>query len=800
MKKFDIVKEFGNELIALSNPVRYIGGEYSYGPKKPLLEKQLHIGLCFPDLYEIGMSNNAMRLLYNQINSIGEDVLCDRVFSVAHDFEQFLKEKKIKLYTLEHGLFLDQLDILGISIGYELAATNILQVLELGNIPLHVSKRKEKDPIVIAGGPAVTNPLPFSPFFDFIYIGESEAGLQQIVDIVKNGKFNNISRTEIINELKSLPFLWHKDAKRVKRAIDNEFTQRNFLYNHYVVPHFKVAQDNGVVEIMRGCPSGCRFCHAGQFYKPYRQKEYSQIKAEVDQHVHDFGYREVTLSSLSSGDHPQIKETITNLNSEFDPYHISFSLPSLKVSSFSLGILEELSRVRKSGLTFAIETPLEKWQRLINKLVPIEQIIEIIKEAKQRGWRLAKFYFMVGLPTIEFEEEYEAIISFLKQIWDETHIGMNINIGTFIPKAHTPFQWAPQITLEQSNNHLRRIKKGIQDNIKGAKVSFHEPFVSYLEGIFSRGDEKVATLIEQGYKNGARFDAWDEHLNKELWKQTIKEVDENIDLPIINGFSEEDSLPWDSVSLGVAKKFLLSEWLVAKENQLTPRCFESCLKPCGVCGTINKVVEPKEEIVNLPKIVKRDLGLSKPVVFTYQKKERGTFISHINVMRLFEQTFQRSKLDVAFTQGFNPKPKMEFLNPLTTGITGLEEKVLVHIHDVEDLDYQKTIDLLNYNLSSGFQFDSYQILDVEGRYTLSKRLVGSTFRIFDIKDKSYLEALESLVGKKGPSFSVKKEDSSYLVYVNGEQNLIKLIFGKDVNKFEVLSKLSIERLRLDINY
>ncbi len=812
-----IEDRLGDVLLQIQNPARYIGGEYHYG-QKDTSKVDFLTAICFPDLYEIGMSNNAVRILYDILNR-NDHVFCDRVFSVAADFEALLKERSIPLYTLDRHIALKDLDLLCISIGYELAATNILQVIELGGIPLHTEDRGDDVPIIICGGPAATNPLPFSRFIDFVYIGEAEDGLNEVAQTLRKCKAENASRQERLEALKQFDFLWYPGKEMALRAVDTHFaddTADDHLYQYYVVPNFKVAQDNGVVEIMRGCPNSCRFCHAGQYYKPYRQKSYKTISAQVEQNVHGFGYREVTLSSLSSGDHPYIKELIEQLNASYAQQHISFSLPSLKVSSFSLGILEQLSEVRKSGLTFAIETPLLQWQHAVNKEVPVEQVIEIIQEAKRRGWKLAKFYFMVGLPFTERECERQAMVDFLGKIYDATRIQMNINIGTFIPKAHTPFQWCAQLHPELAGEHLRMLKRAISDRVRGCKVSYHEPGISHIEGLISRGDERMCELIERAYRKGCRLDAWDEHLRQDLWHEAIAEMDYDPEQFIFTEHSLDEPLPWDNVSMRVGKEFLKKEYLRAKEALLTTRCTVDCDHRCGVCGKyaqihdldggdriLQSLRDSHETGEKEPSPLAQPVmpqGVERQVLFTYQKKGRALYISHISTMRIFEMAFQRSGLDILFSQGYNPKPRLEFVNPLSVGVSGDQEVLLAELNLPEGADPQEICGKLQESLSEGFIVNDMMLLDLGKKTTLAKHLAGSGFTIEDITDGEIERSLETLLATepKTADYALSKGDRPGLWHVEifGEKNLVKLLFGNEVDKFTLCSHCRITRTRL----
>ena len=793
----DLEKKLGNSFLEIENPARYMGSEYIYG-QKHYKQGLLKCAMCFPDLYEIGMANNAIRILYDLINRIPE-AFCDRVFSVAPDFENLLREKEIPLFTLQEHIPLNELDYLGISIGYELSATNILQILDLGGIAIDVKDRKETDPIVIAGGPAATNPLPFSRFFDFVHIGEAEADIAQIISTIGLYK----TRSERIDALKEIPYLWYPGKKMAKRAVDTTFgtLEESPVLEHFAISSFETAQDHGTVEIMRGCPNGCRFCHAGQYYKPFRQRNLDTVYDLVEQNVSQLGYREVTLSSLSSGDYPGLDKLIKALNESYKSRSISFSLPSLRVSTFGLNIIEQLSEVRKSGLTFAIETPLLENQRSNNKEVPLESVISIIQEARSRGWKLAKFYFMVGLPFVDKETEQQSLVDFLLAIRNATKINMNINIGTFIPKAHTPYQWVRQMTMDESAQHLRSIKKALMDAIPGIKVSYHEPSISFLEGLVSRGGYECCDLIQKAYKLGCRLDAWDEFIRWDLWQQAIAEL--NYDTSP-KSWNLEDELPWDSVSMNVSKAYLKNEYEKASRHELTHICGSECDHRCGVCTKSGaKVVEAENsglEASRHPVHVIPPASEYVQTILTYEKTGRAVYNSHIAVMRQFEMAFQRAGLDVMFTQGFNPKPKMEFLNPISMGVHGDNELLLCEL-PVSQIT-PDTINKLNSALAEGFNVKDMKVLPPNPtgkKISLSSKMKGSVFEISEVTDDEIGKILESQSGTGNGDYMMERVgEGIYRVTVFGDKNIFKLLFPKEMSKFHIAGSCHIVRRQIDM--
>ncbi len=658
-------------LSTVTLPGRYTGGEF--GTHIEWSETDYAMAISFPDLYEIGMSNNAVRVIYNQCNLI-DGVTCERVFSPALDFEELLKKEHIPLPTLEFQRPLYELDLLAFTVGYELSATNILAILECGGIPIHAEKRGEDDPIIIAGGPAMTNPTPLGKFIDAVYIGEAEAHLSEIITELREMKLRKASRKEMIKALQSHPCIWYEGKTEVThRAVYKEFSQAP-VPTYYPVPHIETAQSHGVVEVMRGCPNGCRFCQAGYFYRPLREKDIAAIIQEIDFLVYSCGYQRITLTSLSTGDFSRLQELLAIIHTRYEGEKISFSLPSLKVNSFTLEIMKELSKVKKSGLTFAVETPLELWQKGINKEVSFDHVVSILREAKKLGWNQAKFYFMIGLPPGNVEEEVQEITSYIEALRAAIKINLSINIGTFIPKPHTPYQREPQLGWE-SGNILRDLKANIKK--PGIKISYHDPFVSYLEGVIARGNSATGDLIEEAYQRGARLDAWSEYIQKDIWHELLEK---HTEINITQRIPQESDLPWDAISIGTTDKFFAHEMECSTKGVLTTPCHVPCTKHCGVCSKQTPMVysDNLQQIPKKPGVPKSDL-VPKRVIAQFSKEDRAIFLSHINLMHHFEQAIFRIGAIPMYTQGFTPKPKIEFASPLSLGVTSHVEVVSLYM-------------------------------------------------------------------------------------------------------------------------
>jgi len=670
-RRIDPIADLGGDLLGVEKPSRYLGGEALSIRKNG--DDIFTIALCFPDLYEIGMSNNAIRILYSGLNA-KNGLRAERVFAPAPDFEALLEKKRLPLYTLETGIVLPDVDLLGISIGYELAATSIVTILKSGRLPIRASERGERDPLVIGGGPASTNPHPYAMFFDAVYIGEAEAGFYELCGSLSDLKRSGAKRNDLLDRIAQESAMWMpalngRPAKRATRAIYSGFSESP-TFTGVPLPTVKTVQDHGTVEIMRGCPNGCRFCHAGFYYRPQRVKSYEVITSEVEALVRGGGYHEITLSSLSSGDYPYIGELLDALNAEWGGRRVSFQLPSLKISSFTLPIVRKLAEVRKSGLTFAVETPVDEWQRMINKDVSFEKTVAILEEAKAAGFKQAKFYFMIGLPVPgRGLGEAKAIVDFFGRLGKRIQLQINVNVGTFVPKPHTPFQWAAQLTEEEALEAISYLRSEFR-RFKNLKLSYHSPFISLLEGIISRGDERVGELILAAQEKGARLDAWEEHFDRELWRSVIDGAPWPVIAECCGERDPESSLVWDDINLRVSKATYKRELQRCLDQETTSACTEECTNPCGTCSPGSKVVYNirHTEAPGTPRIPKQPCRAVGRIVLRYSKSGPAAYLQHLSIVDAFDRAFLMADLDIAYSEGFNPMPRFETAQPLPIAV------------------------------------------------------------------------------------------------------------------------------------
>ncbi len=599
-------------LMQVEKPARYIGNEIN-SVMKDKDSIDVRFCMCFPDIYEIGMSHLGIQVLYDMFNS-WEDVWCERVYSPWTDLDLIMRERHIPLFALESQEPVKNMDFLGITLQYEMCYTNILQILDLAQIPLHAGERSETDPIVIGGGPCSYNPEPIAEFFDLFYIGEGETQYRSLLDLYLVNKKAGGSRQDFLKAACVLPGIYAPAFYEEEYQQDGTIRGRKKLYEgapdtilkeivmdvsdtYYpvkpVVPFIQITQDRVVLEIQRGCIRGCRFCQAGQLYRPVRERNVEVLKQYALQMLQNTGYDEISLSSLSSSDYSALNELLDFLIQECRKRHINISLPSLRIDAFSLDVMGKVQDVKKSSLTFAPEAGSQRLRDVINKGLTEEDILGGAALAFEGGWTRVKLYFMLGLPT-ETEEDILGIgelsnkiaAVFFDTVPKEKRTNGRVQIVTstsfFIPKPFTPFQWARMCTKEEFIEKAYQTKKGImaQLNQKSIKYNWHEADVSVLEGIFARGDRKLAAVIERAYRKGCLFDSWSECFHNDIWMSCFEECGIDPDFYTIRTREEDEIFPWDFIDCGVTKEFLLREWKKAMSQTVSPNCRKQC-QGCG---------------------------------------------------------------------------------------------------------------------------------------------------------------------------------------------------------------------------
>lgn len=705
-----------NILPLVRKPGQYIGGELN-SHNKMWQSASLRFCLIFPDLYEIGMSHQGLQILYHILNN-DERFLAHRCYAPDTDMEEQLRLKDIPLFALESRRPLSSFDVLGFTLPYELCYTNILTVLDLAGLPFRSCNRKETHPLIIGGGSCSLNPEPVADFFDAIVLGDGEEVILELGESLLKAKKGGLTRDKTLRQLAGISGIYvpgffeptYRDRQftgiqgkmdkytGVRRRVLPRLTEKLTAVQP-LVPVVKPVHDRLGVEIARGCTRGCRFCQAGMIYRPVRERSVEEIMAGTIQGIENSGFDELALLSLSTGDYSCLPEVLIRLMDRFASDYVSVSMPSMRVGTLTPEIIEQIGRVRKTGFTVAPEAGSDRMRKVINKGITEEDLLATCRDAFSAGWNLIKFYFMIGLPT-ETMQDVDAIVDLAIKARDaarlQTKVRINVSVATFVPKPHTPFQWQQQLSLDEAQHRLTRLKSLLPR--KGFKLKWHDPRVSFMEGVFSRGDRRLSQLIETAWKSGVRLDGWSEHFRLEKWQQAAEQCGIDLDW-YLRGRSMDEPLPWDHLHCGVEREFLEEEYHRALKCTYTPDCRNHGCQKCGLCDfkTIMPVVNkscPGPLAVN----TKADPATQEQVSFRYRihyfRLGDSRFYGHLEMLQLVFRVLRRARLPVLFSSGFNPSPKVSFAQALPVGMESLVEFFDVDLSRPLK-DFQATVDLLN---------------------------------------------------------------------------------------------------------
>jgi radical SAM family uncharacterized protein/radical SAM-linked protein len=745
-----------DSLAPVEKPSRYLGSEIN-AVRKDLHRVKLRMALAFPDLYEIGTSHFGIQILYHLLNR-RPDVAAERVFAPAVDMEAHLRRTGKPLFSLESHTPLSSFDIIGFSLLYELNYTNVLTMLELSGIPWLAAEREARHPLVIAGGPCTCNPEPVAGFFDAMVVGDGEAVVPELVDAWLAWEHAGAAdREELLDrwcriEGVYVPAFFEarydssgfqtleprvKNYTTIRRAVAGDLDALPFP-DRPVLPFGKPVHDRLRIEVARGCTRGCRFCQAGMLYRPVRERAPEKVFDLALKALAATGYEDLSLLSLSTGDYGCIVPLMQRLMGRFASERVAVSLPSLRAGTLSPELMDLIRTVRKTGFTIAPEAGSQRLRNVINKNITEAEIEETVRDAFQMGWQVVKLYFMVGLPT-ESDEDLRALVELAHRLrrlkGPAGRRGqLNISVATFIPKAHTPFQWAAQLSLEESRARLRYVQDGLKAG--GIEFKWQNPEMSRLEGVLARGDRRLGPVLMAAQRRGCRFDGWGDQLNSSAWMEAFSDAGVDPDFYLGRTRDTYEPLPWDHIDILVGKAFLRSEWEKAVTEGLTADCRSGNCNACGVCDF--KAVAPRVHAAMPSSRAADDVsaGARTPVYqklqVHYSKLGSARFFGHLELVNIFLRALRRAGIPLKFSEGFHPKPRVAFDNPLPTGLESEDERMVVTV--ASEVTPAELLRGLNAELPEGLNVHACceEIEDPPGRHT---------FRIsFDQRLPAALEA------------------------------------------------------------
>lgn len=793
-------------LQSVEKPARYTGGEWN-SIRKEFSSVDIRFAFCFPDVYEVGMSHLGMKILYHLLNE-RKDTLCERVFAPWTDMEAKMRENGIPLFSLESREPVGSFDFIGFTLQYEMSYTNILNMLDLAGVPLLSRDRKEGGPFVCAGGPCAYNPEPLADFVDFFMLGEGEEIINEVMDAYREWKKEGVSRQAFLNKIVGIEGIYVPGfyeasyngdgtvrsvepvdpaypAKIRKRIINDP--DNTYYPDKIVVPYTSIVHDRIMLELFRGCTRGCRFCQAGFIYRPVRERTPAKLAEMARKLENSTGYEEISLMSLSTSDYTGLPELTSGLISEMEPRKVNLALPSLRIDSFSLDLMEKAQAVRKSGLTFAPEAGTQRLRDIINKGVTEEDLLNSVGLAFRGGWNGVKLYFMIGLP-FETMEDVEGIAVLGRKVLDEylrvpkeqRGKGLEVTISTssFVPKPFTPFQWEAQDTMDTLSQKQRFLKAAIRD--RRLKYNWHDSQVSLLEAVFARGDRRTGRVLARAWELGCKFDSWGEYFKFDAWMKAFEDCGMNPAFYANRKRGDEEIFPWDHIDTGVSKEFLLREYKKAEKGEVTPNCGKAC-SGCGIASFGQGVcVKDGREAVEressgqvshagtaaslgqasstetVPSSgqaphtgaaaaseKKTDGGMAVySIRVRFTRGEEVKFISHLDLMKAFERAIRRADLPIAWSQGYNPHPRMVFGLPLSVGVTSDGEYADFEL--VRQMEPGEFMTALNASLPEGIRITAAGVKKIKANIMATIMAADYLLDVFLNETVSLSEAVLSV--------------------------------------------------------